>query len=98
MSHMSQVEERAGSGFRYFVVGVLLLAVVYPLSVAPVQYLQSHGYLGGGEWFELAVYGPLVAVLVRCPEAVIDQFAWYAELFVDGPEYAVPYRTHGGVI
>lgn len=69
-----------------------ILIFLYVLSVAPVQWLQSHGYLAGGYWQSISVYRPLVwfSGEVTLAARVLD---WYSTLLA-----APPYRVHGGVI
>lgn len=72
------------------VLSVVLATIGYPLSIGPVEWLQSRNAIAGYSWCELEMYRPLAATYGRFP-AVTHVLDWYVSLWT-------PYRTHGGVI
>jgi hypothetical protein len=94
---MSDEQIKKSSRLKPFVCGgvlfVIFLTVVYPLSIVPVAWLQSHNVVSGYGWHDLTVYQPLADAYFWSPR-VANVLDWYLTLF--GP--IVPYRTHGGVI
>ena len=77
--------------FRITVITVVALTIVYPLSLAPVQWAQRRGFIDGSEWRELRLYTPIAVIADHSPNFVKKTINRYAWLFT-------PYRTHGGVI
>ena len=76
------------------VLSILMLLVVYPLSVGPVQWLYSHQHGMHQEWRRLRVFKPIARLHNAAPNSIGKCLDWYVECFT-GPN---PYRTRGGII
>lgn len=79
-------------GLRIAVMTVVALVAFYSLSLAPVQWMQGQGYIGGSEWSDLSVYTPIIVIADHSPEFIKQTINRYAAWLYR------PYRTHGGVI
>ena len=69
--------------------GLVVALVGYPLSLGPVNWLESRGYLS--DWVACRVptfYLPVGLILRHGPESLSDGFNWYVELWRPSqPEY-----------
>lgn len=79
-------------GLRIAVLTAVALVVFYSLSLAPVQWMQGQGYVGGSEWRDLSVYTPITVIADHSPDFIEQTINRYAAWMYR------PYRTHGGVI
>ncbi len=90
-----RTEKRSVRGACFF---ITILAILYPLSIAPVQYLMYYGWLPGHIWRYQTTYIPLAWVTDLAPDSIGKLLESYAGMFLPENVLLMPYRTHGGVI
>ena len=72
-----QTEKRSVRGAFFF---ITVLAILYPLSVAPVQALMYRGWLPGGYWRDCSAFAPLVEVAEMAPDSIGKLLESYASV------------------
>jgi|GEM_PF-3118524 hypothetical protein len=77
---------------------VVILAILYPLSIAPVQAVMYRGWLPGDYWRDCHAYVPLVEAAEMAPDSIGKLLEFYASVLLPRDVVLNLYRRHGAVI
>jgi hypothetical protein len=79
---------------------LVILAILYPLSIAPVQWLMYYDWVppGGYLWRYQIAYTPLARAAELAPDSIGKLLDSYASVLLPKDAFPYPYRTPGGVI